>query len=127
MQPAGLSTRHRIKPPFLAPALLRSCIVSMTLPTRLTHEVILRDSTSCLAPAHREVFTSSGRIIRQMKTVTACTYYMKMVKSCNMAVDCEVPGFLEAVDNVMKWGLGGHLDKVANQLKIVWAAVKSGS
>ena len=54
-------------------------------------------------------------------------YYMKMVKSCNMAVDCEVPGFLEAVDNVMKWGLGGHVDKVANQLKSVWAAVKSGS
>ena len=49
-------------------------------------------------------------------------YNNKIWKSCNMAVDCEVPGFLEAVDNVMRWGPGGHLEKIVNQLKLVWAA-----
>ena len=49
-------------------------------------------------------------------------YNNKIWKSCNMAVECEVPGFLEAVDNAMGWGPGEHLQKIVNQLRIVWAA-----
>ena len=50
-------------------------------------------------------------------------YNNKIWKTCNMAVDCEVLEFLEAVDNVMKWGSEGHLKKIVEQLKLVWAAV----
>ncbi|KAL8748085.1 MAG: hypothetical protein Q9190_000113 [Brigantiaea leucoxantha] len=49
-------------------------------------------------------------------------YNNKIWKSCNMAVEYEVPGFLEAVDNVMGWGPGEHLQSIANQLRILWAA-----
>lgn len=49
-------------------------------------------------------------------------YHSKIWKSCNMAIECEIPGFLEAVDNVMRWGAGGHLKKIVDQLKLVLAA-----
>ena len=51
-------------------------------------------------------------------------YWQKLWNSCNVAVDCEKSGFLEDVDNVMKWGTGGRLKTVANQLKTVWAAAQ---
>lgn len=44
-------------------------------------------------------------------------YNSKIWKSCNVAVESEVPSFLEAVDNVMRWGLEGHLEGIAKQLK----------
>lgn len=49
-------------------------------------------------------------------------YNNRVWKSCNMAVDCEVLGFLEAVDNVMRWGSGEHLENIVARLKTVWAA-----
>lgn len=49
-------------------------------------------------------------------------YNNKIWKSCNMAVDREVLGFLEAVDNVMRWGAGEHFEKIVTRLKTVWAA-----
>ena len=54
-------------------------------------------------------------------------YHNQIWKSCNMGVECEVPGFLEAIDNVMRWGLEGHLEKIVNQLKLVWAAALPSS
>ena len=51
-------------------------------------------------------------------------WHMVIVKTCNMAVCSEIPGFLEAVDNVMHWGTGEHLEKTANQLRIVRGAAQ---
>lgn len=51
-------------------------------------------------------------------------YWQKLWNSCNVALDCENSQFLEDVDNVMKWGVGGHLDNVANQLNMVWTAAR---
>ena len=49
-------------------------------------------------------------------------YNHKIWKSCNMAVECEVLGFVKALDDVMKWGTDGHLEKIATRLRVVWAA-----
>ena len=47
-------------------------------------------------------------------------YYMAIIKTCDMAVCNDVPGFLEAVDNVMGWGSCKHKEMIAKQLRIVW-------
>ncbi|KAL8825346.1 MAG: hypothetical protein Q9191_004469 [Dirinaria sp. TL-2023a] len=49
-------------------------------------------------------------------------YNNQIWKSCNMAVGCEVLGFLEAIDNVMRWGSEEHMLKIVARLKTVWAA-----
>ena len=54
-------------------------------------------------------------------------YYNKVWESCNMAVQCEVLGFLEAIDSVMDWGTRVRLEKIARQLKIIWAAALPSS
>ena len=46
-------------------------------------------------------------------------YYMAQVMTCDVGVYNDVPRFLEAVDNVMKWGSGKHLKAVTEQLKKV--------
>lgn len=51
-------------------------------------------------------------------------YNSKIWKSSNLAIASEVLGFLEAVDNVMKWGMGEHLELIANQLKLLWTAAQ---
>lgn len=47
-------------------------------------------------------------------------YYMAIIKTCDMALCNDIPGFLEAVDNVMRWGSGDHKEMIAKQLRIVW-------
>ena len=47
-------------------------------------------------------------------------YHMAIIKTCDMALCNDVPGFLEAVDNVMRWGSGDHKKTIAKQLRIVW-------
>ena len=47
-------------------------------------------------------------------------YYMAQVKTCDVAICNHIPGFLEAVDNVMRWGSRKHKETIAEQLKTVW-------
>ena len=52
-------------------------------------------------------------------------YNMSILKSCNMAVADEVPGFLTAVDNVMSWGAAEHLIEVASKLQAIHLASRT--
>ena len=47
-------------------------------------------------------------------------YYIAQIKSCDVGIRDHVPGFLEAVDNVMRWGSCKHKETIAEQLNIVW-------
>ena len=48
-------------------------------------------------------------------------YYMAQVKTCDMGVcDDNIVLFLEAVDNVLKWGSGEYKEAIAEQLSIIW-------
>ncbi|MCJ1359526.1 MAG: hypothetical protein MMC33_009528, partial [Icmadophila ericetorum] len=44
-------------------------------------------------------------------------YYMAQIKTCDVAICNDVPGFLEAVDNVMRWGSGKYKETTVEQLK----------
>ena len=50
-------------------------------------------------------------------------YYMAQVKTCDVGIWDDVPGFLQAVDNVMRWGAERHKDAIAEQLEKVAQAV----
>lgn len=47
-------------------------------------------------------------------------YYMAQVKTCDVGIWDGVSGFLQAVDNVLKWGSGEHKEAIAKQLHIIW-------
>lgn len=46
-------------------------------------------------------------------------YYTAQVKTCDVGIWDDVPGFLQAVDNVIRWGSGNHKNVVAEQLEKV--------
>ena len=43
-------------------------------------------------------------------------YNMVILKTCNTVLYGELSGFLAAMDNVMSWGPGEHLENIAKQL-----------
>lgn len=47
-------------------------------------------------------------------------YYMALVKTCDIAICNDVLGFLEAIDNVMRWGSCELKETMVKQLKLVW-------
>ena len=48
-------------------------------------------------------------------------YYMAQVKTCDVGVwDDNIVLFLEAVDNVLKWGSGEYKEAIAEQLITIW-------
>ncbi|KAL9607271.1 MAG: hypothetical protein Q9167_007802 [Letrouitia subvulpina] len=48
-------------------------------------------------------------------------YYMAQVKTCDVGVwDDNILLFLEAVDNVLKWGSGEYKEAIAEQLSTIW-------
>ncbi|MCJ1426156.1 hypothetical protein MMC29_004058 [Sticta canariensis] len=46
-------------------------------------------------------------------------YCMAQVKTCDVGIRNDVLGFLEAVDNVMRWGSSKHKETIAEQLKTI--------
>lgn len=46
-------------------------------------------------------------------------YYMAQVKTCDVGICDNIPGFLEAVDNVLKWGSGKYKEAIAEQLSLL--------
>lgn len=52
-------------------------------------------------------------------------YYMTQVMTCDVGVwDDNIVSFLEAVDNVLKWGSGEHKEAVAEQLSTIWQHIR---
>ena len=51
-------------------------------------------------------------------------YQMSIIRSCHMAIYGDVSGFVETVENIMKWGCGEHLENVADQLMTLWTAMQ---
>jgi hypothetical protein len=48
-------------------------------------------------------------------------YYMAQVETCDVGIrDDNILLFLEAVDNVLKWGSGKHKKAIAEQLSTIW-------
>ena len=51
-------------------------------------------------------------------------YQMSIIQSCHMAIRREVFGFMETVENIVKWGCGEYLNNVADQLVTLWTAMQ---
>ncbi|MCJ1463129.1 hypothetical protein MMC07_001734 [Pseudocyphellaria aurata] len=51
-------------------------------------------------------------------------YQMSIIQSCHMAIRRDVFGFMETVENILKWGCGEHLKNAADQLGTFWTATQ---
>ena len=47
-------------------------------------------------------------------------YYMAQVKTCDVGVCDNTLAFLEAIDNVLKWGSSKHKEAISEQLSTIW-------
>lgn len=48
------------------------------------------------------------------------TYYMAQVKTCDVGVCEDTVMFLQAVDNVLRWGSGKYKEAISEQLSTIW-------